>query len=335
MEVARIASSSGTVDQRVAALLEVLRRLVPFQAACFYLMDEAGRPLRLLSEGYDEAVRGYMVSPAHTAEIELIGYTRNARPIRVQDLPVPAEQVRSWVEYLRPAGFREGVGVGLFTPDGRHLGLFGLNTDHKGHPTEAARDLIGMLAPVLANAVDPLRSTVEAARMVRDAIGGVVLTSTGETRPLPGLAAHPVLMASSAARTAAEQLARKHIHGSFLCPLPDAEGYLRVTVLACPHGLAGRWAAAVVVSPPGDTHGLTHRELQVAGLLIEGWGNARIAAALFVAERTVATHVEHILAKLGVASRALAAARALRSGTYIPRAVTFPEPEVPPDASSS
>jgi hypothetical protein len=25
-----------------------------------------------------------------------------------------------------PAGFREGVGVGLFTPDGRYLGLMGL-----------------------------------------------------------------------------------------------------------------------------------------------------------------------------------------------------------------
>ncbi|MGH3609789.1 MAG: LuxR C-terminal-related transcriptional regulator [Pseudonocardiaceae bacterium] len=34
-------------------------------------------------------------------------------------------------------------------------------------------------------------------------------------------------------------------------------------------------------------------------LLIEGWSNARIAAALVIAPQAVAAHVEHILAKLG------------------------------------
>jgi len=35
-----------------------------------------------------------------------------------------------------------------------------------------------------------------------------------------------------------------------------------------------------------------------------GHTNRQIAAALVISERTVGTHVEHILAKLGVASRA-------------------------------
>jgi hypothetical protein len=35
----------------------------------------------------------------------------------------------------------------LFTPEGRHLGILGLNTDADRHPTEAARDLIGTMAP--------------------------------------------------------------------------------------------------------------------------------------------------------------------------------------------
>ena len=120
-------------------------------------------------------------------------------------------------------------------------------------------------------------------------------------------------------------LVREQAHGSFLVPLPDAEGHLRVTVLACPAGLSSRWTAAVVVSPPGDLCGLTDRELQILGLLIEGWPNPRIATALYISTRTVATHVEHILAKLGAASRTLAAARALRAGAYIPRSVTIPD----------
>jgi DNA-binding CsgD family transcriptional regulator len=45
-----------------------------------------------------------------------------------------------------------------------------------------------------------------------------------------------------------------------------------------------------MVSPPGDTSGLTPRELEVLGLLIEGWPNYRMAVALFITERTVASH---------------------------------------------
>jgi DNA-binding CsgD family transcriptional regulator len=325
VEVGRIASEPGTAEQRVAALWEPLRRLVPFQAACFYLFEEVagGRP-QVISLGYDEKMRGYLLSRELNDEIELIGYTRVRRAMRVRDMPVPREQIRSWVEYLAPAGFREGLGVGLFTADGRNVGLFGLSTECSGQPTEAARDLIGMLAPVIGNAVDPLRSTIEAARMVRDAVAGAVLTSAGETLPLPGLPAHPILAPASCALVAAERLARERTHGSFLYPLPDADGHVRVTVLACPGGVPGQWAAAVAASPPGDVYGLTHREMEIVGLLVEGWPNPRIAAALFIAERTVATHVEHILAKLGAASRTLAAARALRSGAYIPGAITVP-----------
>ena len=55
--------------------------------------------------------------------------------------------------------------------------------------------------------------------------------------------------------------------------------------------------------------------------VIEGWVNARIAAALVIAPRTVAVHVENILAKLGAGTRALAAARAMGQGLYLPRAL--------------
>ena len=53
---------------------------------------------------------------------------------------------------------------------------------------------------------------------------------------------------------------------------------------------------------------MTRREHQVAGLIAEGLTNRQIAARLFIAERTVDTHVGRILAKLGCTSRAQAAA---------------------------
>jgi DNA-binding CsgD family transcriptional regulator len=48
---------------------------------------------------------------------------------------------------------------------------------------------------------------------------------------------------------------------------------------------------------------LTARELQVAALLRHGLTNRQIAEQLVITERTVASHIEHILEKLGFASR--------------------------------
>ncbi len=66
--------------------------------------------------------------------------------------------------------------------------------------------------------------------------------------------------------------------------------------------------------PPTPTHGLTPRELDVLGLIIEGRSNREIAEALFVSPRTVGTHVTGILSKLNVNSRTAAVAAARRLG---------------------
>lgn len=49
--------------------------------------------------------------------------------------------------------------------------------------------------------------------------------------------------------------------------------------------------------------GLSPSELQVARLIAEGQTNREVAAALFLGERTVASHLTHIYAKLGIRSR--------------------------------
>lgn len=65
-------------------------------------------------------------------------------------------------------------------------------------------------------------------------------------------------------------------------------------------GARGRRAAARAVAGPAA---LTKREREVARLAIEGRSAKEIAAALFIGERTVETHLAGAYAKLGVSSR--------------------------------
>ncbi|GHC39941.1 helix-turn-helix transcriptional regulator [Streptomyces cinnamoneus] len=64
----------------------------------------------------------------------------------------------------------------------------------------------------------------------------------------------------------------------------------------------------------GDASALSPRELEVLAELTQGRTNRQIADRLFLSPRTVATHIEHILAKLDVPNRAAAAGRAVAWG---------------------
>jgi DNA-binding NarL/FixJ family response regulator len=70
-------------------------------------------------------------------------------------------------------------------------------------------------------------------------------------------------------------------------------------------------------APPRER--LTPREGEVLELIARGLPNKRIARELGVSEKTVKTHVGHVLAKLGVTDRTQAALYAVRSGLAGPR----------------
>ena len=81
-------------------------------------------------------------------------------------------------------------------------------------------------------------------------------------------------------------------------------------------------SSIIAMAPSGGHHApesgaafdLTRREREILMLLVQRPTNSEIADVLFISPRTVGSHIEHLLAKLGAANRREAAAIAARHG---------------------
>jgi DNA-binding CsgD family transcriptional regulator len=119
-----------------------------------------------------------------------------------------------------------------------------------------------------------------------------------------------------------ERLARLSAHRPADIPEPRTGDGLRVLHLHEPSGQVEAdilvTAAPTATAPPSEASarfGLTPRQTETALLLAAGHSNAKIAAQLGISLFTVQKHVRQVLAKLGVHSRAAAAA-ALRGAPH-------------------
>ncbi|HZD65646.1 MAG TPA: response regulator transcription factor [Acidimicrobiales bacterium] len=80
--------------------------------------------------------------------------------------------------------------------------------------------------------------------------------------------------------------------------------------------LAVHLARDTVPAWPAQQWGLSRRESEVLGLVVEGQRNQAIAKQLFVGTETVKSHLQAIYRKLGVNNRTQAVTVALRHGLY-------------------
>ncbi|WP_220183655.1 ABC transporter substrate-binding protein [Streptomyces diacarni] len=80
---------------------------------------------------------------------------------------------------------------------------------------------------------------------------------------------------------------------------------------------AGRGVVRLDVHDTEAPFGLTIRELEVATCVAGGLGNQEIATVLSCSRRTVATHLEHVFAKLGVRTRASVATLIAAEDAYV------------------
>ncbi|MEV6603682.1 response regulator transcription factor [Kutzneria sp. NPDC051319] len=79
-----------------------------------------------------------------------------------------------------------------------------------------------------------------------------------------------------------------------------------------------RRLVAALATPAPPPAGLTAREAEVLTLIARGLANADIAAALFIGETTVKTHINNLFAKIGVRTRPEAIRYAYSSGIVAP-----------------
>jgi DNA-binding CsgD family transcriptional regulator len=322
VEMIEIAASTAPLLERAQGLLQGLNRCVPSEAAWLALSDPGSSVYATVSStGLDRSVIDYLDRPATAQQIRLTGLNRNRRPVSVADLPVAVDQLPTWTECLAPAGFREGLGVALFEPGGLHVGILSLLFSSGEPPSVATRDRLAQLSPLIARGLSPMRSLLVVARIVQGATAGALLLQDGTTCPLPGLEDHALLVADSpVVEIARGTLRTGQVYRSFMWPARngrEATGHVRMTVLAATEVPAFA-LGMLLVTPDVDCRGLTPRELQVLGLLVDGRSNQQIARRLAVAPRTIAAHMEHLLHKLEAPTRTLAAVRAEREGCYVP-----------------
>ncbi|MGY1640114.1 helix-turn-helix transcriptional regulator [Geodermatophilus sp. SYSU D00703] len=318
-----LAAIVSTLHETTQAALELLGRIVPFDAAWLAVRDpERRRHTPLATAGPADALRRCFLTPEADDEVEQFGLNRTRTPMLVGEIPVPLPELRAWAEHLLPAGSRGGLAAGLFTLTGRHVGFLSLLSDDPHHLDRIDRRIVEAVRSVIAGELDRTREIAETAQLVEGAVAGVVLTRGGDALRLPGLPEDRLLTRDSRVlTTAARELAEGGSRTGFLAPADgdDPERLVRVTALDCAIPQLDHLSTAVFLSPPGDLRGLGTFHLRVLGLVVDGTTSIpAIAGALGVDTTRVADALHAALAALSAPNLTAAAVRALRAGLRIP-----------------
>jgi NarL family two-component system response regulator LiaR len=176
-----------------------------------------------------------------------------------------------------------------------------------------AVQLAAQLAPdvVLMDIVMPKLDGIEATRRIRELgtdIGVIALTSfAGDDQVVPAIeaGASSYLLKDVTPEDLVEAI--RAVHRGEPRLHPDA---LRKVMDAA----TGSRPAEDRREPGAPTGDLTDRELEVIRLVARGRSNREIAEQCFISEKTVKTHIGHILAKLELKDRTQLAIYAIRHG---------------------
>ncbi|WP_190814683.1 helix-turn-helix transcriptional regulator [Saccharopolyspora pogona] len=291
-------------SSRAAAAMRVLRELIPWDGYALSAWDaESGthRHVTLTSEGYSAELQEHMNDAfvEHNPGFHLL-HTRVPRALRWSDLAhdwqMKFDRTYSAEGFLIPAGFHEGATMCLRLPDGRYTGALHISWAKAKNASDEARGLIEGFQPVLARACDLLDSAQRRVNRLGADAHAVLLSRAGAITEMPGHVAGPHLLNEAfpvaVARHAAALRRRR-----YLWIAPEGTCH-RVELIP-----GGGGSVIIGEQQIPWPFGLSSREAQILHWVSEGYSNPEIGERLYISPRTVSTHIEHILDKLGCQSR--------------------------------
>ncbi|GAA3673431.1 hypothetical protein GCM10022237_36350 [Nocardioides ginsengisoli] len=269
--------AAGRGDIAVETPLLAVRDQLGFDCAALF-----ARHAPVANVDYPADALAYLASTySRTCPVHQL-VVRRGLPMRIADVPVDLRETRTYHEVIAPNHFGEGVTLPL-----GDAGFLTLSSLHARPLDEHSLLALAMLAHDLAGMIDP-GADGTAAEVVLWLSGDKLVARAGDPARSPLTAAELRLAArASTGRRDGVRLAHRALDGAWWW----------VRAVARPQGALVRMGRGPIL---GD---LTSRELDVVGLVARGWSNERISQALGIAVRTVRSHVESAMAKLGCANR--------------------------------
>jgi len=305
-------AGSGRANEAVSEIFAQLQRVVHQDAAALLAWDPiAGEHVVLGSATYEPVTLTGLGEPyARTDPYKRMLTTQ--RPLRIGDLPYDYRKTKLYQEVLRPAGFGDGMSTCLFAADGTYAGMLHLSAES---PTAFATRHVHMIGALTASLgqLCSLRRLRTALLPSDEGSRASLVDHTGTPRLIDEYEPATCVEDPDFA-TFVERLLGTHarvLYGVW----PVRGSWVSVRIERVQDPLFEHSAALLVIESPWQaSYGLSAREFDVLNGLAQGASNQRIASERSISVRTVTTHVERILVKLGQESRAGAAAKAAREG---------------------
>ncbi|RBM21704.1 hypothetical protein DI005_09270 [Prauserella sp. PE36] len=310
LELAEIAAETRAGADPAPRLLQLLTTLGEAPAGIITRWDrQAGRHRVAAVRGYSPQIVDHVVSNAfHSDPAYRAIAADRARPLRSwQDLEFDYATTRTAREFLLPEGYRGGVSLRLVTRRGRYVGDLHMSTEARCLPSAAAMRLLHRCHTLLAACQEMPPFPGSPAALLPDAENVTLIRRDGSAQPVDGRAPEEGTALLEALRAV---VAADGTHA------PDRSYHWLDRTGAWHHVRVRQVRAGVTVSTNrvAAPHGLSHRQLEILDKICDGHSNLAIARRFHLSERTVAHHVERILGKLHVGSRAAAAALAEQEG---------------------
>ncbi|WP_420624369.1 response regulator transcription factor [Candidatus Poriferisodalis sp.] len=297
-EISNIVTSGGPALDRIESVIHSLRPIIPHVA---YQVGIAinGRLHTLVSRGYDDRLLQRFSTREWFAEARDVAGREAVRQCDVSLDAVPTIR-----EYLHPAGFNEGITYVMWSRSGKILGAVNLSCADTQDVTPESCQVVTAIGPAVENLTieSRLQSSAETLYLVHE---------SGSVRLQQGT---PDADERWAVERRIAEFGGNYPAGTFMMsvtPGSSATHRLHVVPLSRFGPIPTR---AALVLKHAITNELTPREAEVLSLVGRGMSNPEIAEELGITRRTVATHLEHIITRLGVANRTHAAVEAARRG---------------------